>query len=87
MVFFILSYIIGVFAKKSQLCHFLPSFTIVFQFHASASICPNTAEAVREVVTQNKTFKKEHVLVRLQQSMMSKVETDMSNVSFYQLPQ
>lgn len=61
------------------------SFNIVFQFHASAGICPNTAEAVREVVAQNKTFKKEHVLVRLQESMMSKLETDKSTVSLYNL--
>lgn len=58
--------------------HFLLNY--FFQFHASAGVDPVSVKVMREVVAQNKSFKKENVMVRLQQSLKSNLEAKSRNV-------
>ncbi|XP_068673388.1 uncharacterized protein [Montipora foliosa] len=55
-------------------------------FHASVGVAPMSLNTIREVVQQNKTFKKEHVMDRLQQSLSSKLEEDNIKVLFWLNP-
>ena len=47
-----------------------------FSFMLQLRVAPMSLNTIREVVQQNKTFKKEHVMDRLQQSLSSKLEED-----------
>lgn len=49
-------------------------------FHASAGINPDTCKVVAEVLNQNQMVQKEDTITRLQRSILSKLETDESNV-------
>lgn len=49
-------------------------------FHASVGIDPDTSKIVLEVLNQNTTVQKESAITRLQHSILSKLETDESNV-------
>ena len=51
------------------------------KFHASAGINPETLNVVKEVVKQNEKVMKEDTVTRLQRSILSKLESDESNVS------
>ena len=52
--------------------HFLCNY--FFQFHASAGVDPVSVKVMREVVAQDKSFKKENVMVQLQQSLVLSLE-------------
>lgn len=57
------------------------SIIILLALYASAGINPDTCKVVAKVLKQNQMVQKEDRVTRLARSVISKLETDESNVS------